>query len=308
MALPMQSGQFQRVVEPILNDVFDGVYSGHIQGQYKEFMAEVTGIPRSYHEDVVLYGMQAAPAMPEGTPVTYRGGGQLYAKRYTYNPYGLAFAITKVLVEDGEALNFGRVFARHMAQSLQETIEVRCANVLNRFNNASYVGGDNVALCSTSHPHAYGTWSNLETGAALSQTSLEQVVININNNAVDEAGKPIQLEIDKLIIPPSLIMQAERLMKSALTTGSANNDINPIVSKGWFGGRVAVVRRLSSTTAWFVKNRLTGLNPGLQLVWRRRPERSMEGDFETDSMRYKSTMRFDEGWTNPRDIWGNAGA
>ena len=34
----------------------------------------------------------------------------------------------------------------------------------------------------------------------------------------------------------------------------------------------------------------------------------MEGDFETDSMRYKATERYIEGWTDPRACWGTPGA
>jgi len=40
---------------------------------------------------------------------------------------------------------------------------------------------------------------------------------------------------------------------------------------------------------------------------RRGLEKSMEGDFETDSMRYKATERYVFGWTDPRGIFGTAG-
>ena len=40
---------------------------------------------------------------------------------------------------------------------------------------------------------------------------------------------------------------------------------------------------------------------------RRKLDKSMEGDFETDSMRYKSTERYIPGWTDPRGIYGTPG-
>jgi hypothetical protein len=42
-------------------------------------------------------------------------------------------------------------------------------------------------------------------------------------------------------------------------------------------------------------------------MMRRKLEKSMEGDFETDSMRYKATERYIPGWTDPRTIYGTAG-
>jgi hypothetical protein len=33
----------------------------------------------------------------------------------------------------------------------------------------------------------------------------------------------------------------------------------------------------------------------------------MEGDFVTDTMRYKCTSRWDVGWTNWRTVWGTPG-
>jgi len=40
---------------------------------------------------------------------------------------------------------------------------------------------------------------------------------------------------------------------------------------------------------------------------RRRLEKTMEGDFETDSMRYKATERYAIGWTDPRALFGTPG-
>ena len=42
-------------------------------------------------------------------------------------------------------------------------------------------------------------------------------------------------------------------------------------------------------------------------MMRRSLEKSMEGDFETDSMRFKSTERYDIGWTDPRGVYGTPG-
>lgn len=305
MAAVMRSTDFRSVVEPILNEVFDGIYDQR-KDEWKSVFREQSGIARAYHEEPVMYGFNAAPELPDGMPVTYQQGGILYVKRYQYKVFGLAFAITKILQEDGDHIRVGSIFSKHLAQALIETKETRAANVLNRAFNGSYLGGDGVALNVTNHPMANGsTYSNLlSTPAALSQTSLEQMLIQVRK-AVDANGKRIRLTPQKLTISPDNVFQAEVLLKSVLRAGTSNNDINPVKSMGQLDSTPAVLSRLTSTTAWWVT---TDAPEGLKMMKRRALERSMEGDFETDSMRYKATERYIEGWTDPRACWGTPGA
>jgi len=299
----MRSTDFRSIVEPILNEAFDGVYDQRAD-EWKQVFVQQQGIPRNYHEEPVLYGFGAAPELPDGTPVTYQAGGVLFLQRYVYKVYGLAFALTKVLVEDGDHIRIGQTYAKHLAQSLIETKETLCANVLNRAFTAGYNGGDGVPLVATNHPLAQGTFSNqLTTPAALSQTSLEQLLIQIRN-AVDNNGKRIRLNPEKLVVSPSNVFQAEVLLKSVLRTGTADNDINPVKSMGLLAGGQANLSRLTSTTAWWIK---TDAPEGLKLMMRRGLEKTMEGDFETDSTRFKSTERYAVGWTDPRTVFGTSG-
>jgi hypothetical protein len=303
MAAPMRSTDFRSIVEPILNECFDGVYDQRAD-EWSRVFREEDGIPRNYHEEPVLYGFGAAPQLPDGTPVTYQQGGVLFLKRYLYKVYGLAFALTKVLVEDGDHIRIGQVYARHLAQSLVETKELLAANVLNQAFNSSVPGGDGVSLISNAHPIVNGTFSNqLATAAVLSQTSLEQMLIQIRQ-AVDNNGKKIRLVPLQLIVAPGNIFQAEVLLKSVLRTGNANNDINPVKSIGLLDEGAAVLSRLTSSTAWWVQ---TDAPEGFKLLMRRRLEKTMEGDFETDTMRYKATERYDLGFTDPRCAYGTPG-
>ena len=236
--------------------------------------------------------------------MTYQQGGVLFLQRYLYKVYGLAFALTKVLVEDGDHIRLGQVYARHLAQSLVETKELLSANVLNTAFNSSYFGGDGVSLINTAHPIVNGTFSNqLNTAAVLSQTSLEQMLSQIRQ-AVDNNGKKIRLVPRQLIVAPGNIFQAEVLLKSVLRTGNANNDINPIKSIGLLDEGAAVLSRLTSSTAWWVQ---TDAPEGFKLLMRRRLEKTMEGDFETDTMRYKATERYAVGFTDPRCAYGTPG-
>ena len=300
----MRSTDFRSIVEPILNESFDGVYDQRAD-EWSTVFREQAGIPRNYHEEPVLYGFGAAPQLPDGAPVTYQQGGVLFLQRYVYQVFGLAFALTKVLVEDGDHIRLGQVYAKHLAQSLVETKELLCANVLNRAFNSAFVGGDGVSLINTAHPIASGTFSNqLATAAALSQTSLEQMLIQVRQ-AVDNNGKKIRLQPLKLVVAPGNVFQAETLLKSVLRTGTANNDINPIKSIGLLPEGASVISRLTSATNWWIQ---TDAPEGMKLLMRRSLEKTMEGDFETDSMRYKATERYQVGFTDPRALFGTPGA
>ena len=299
----MRSTDFRAIVEPILNEEFDGVYEQRVD-EWRGPFREQTGIPRNYHEEPVLYGFGAAPELPDGSPVSYQAGGTLYMKRYQYRVWGLAFALTQVLVEDGDHIRIGQIYAKHLGQSLIETTETNTANVLNRAFNAAYTGGDGVPLNSAVHPIVNGTFSNiLSTAAALSQTSLEQVLVQIRQ-AVDNNGKRIRLMPRAITCAPTNVFQAETILKSALRTGTANNDVNPIITMGLLKEGQYNMSRLTSNTAWWVN---TDAPEGLKLMVRRGLKRSMEGDFETDTMRFKATKREAYGWTDPRAVTGTPG-
>lgn len=300
----MNNTQFRSIVAPILNEAFDGLYEQR-KDEWKQIFKEVTGIARNRHEDVVMYGFGAAPELGEGAPVTYAQGGQSYIKNYIYKRYGYAFALTSTLVEDGNHISLGTTYSKHLAQSLIETKENLCANVLNTGFTSN--GADGTPLIGTSHPISTGAYSNqLATAAALSQTSVEQMLITIRTNGVDDSGKRINLSPTKLVVSPQNEFQANIIVNSANRSGTANNDINPIKTTKLLSEGVAVLTRLSSPTAWWIYN--DGVMEGLKVVMRSPLKKSMEGDFETDSMRYKAIERYDVGYTDARVLFGTVGA
>jgi len=303
MPITMQSSDFKAVTEPVLNKIFLDQYDLR-KDEWKQVFTEKTGPRRSFLEETVLYAFGAAPEIAEGGPVTYVSGGQLYSKRYTFPQYGLAFALTKMLIEDSEHISLGSAFSKALAKSLVETKETLLTNHLNRAFNPNFQGGDLQPLNSAAHPIKGGTFSNLlTTPAALSHTSLEQMITQLRT-AVDNNGKRTPLIAKKLVISPANEFTAEVILSSAQKSGTANNDINAIKSLKKVSEGAAVITRLTSDTAWWIQ---TDADQGLQLIMRRPLEKSMEGDFETDSMRYKATERYGSGWTDPRCMWGTPG-
>jgi hypothetical protein len=71
MAVPMRSTDFRSIVEPILNETFDGIYDQR-SDEWKQVFRQFTGTPRAYHEEPVLFGFGAAPELPDGTRLPTR--------------------------------------------------------------------------------------------------------------------------------------------------------------------------------------------------------------------------------------------
>jgi hypothetical protein len=302
MAVPMLSTQFKNEVAPIMATAFDGVYNLR-KDEYKQIF-DVRNAPYDRNQFIqpFLYGFDAAPEIAEGQPITYDTGGELYSSIYLYRRFGMAFALTDTLVEDGDHIAIGTTYAKHQAQAIIETKERRCANVLNRAFNSSYPGGDGTTLISSTHMTANGgTFSNvLSSAAVLSQTSFEQILIQIRN-AVNANNFPIVLKAKELVVNPSNMMTALTILKSVGRTGTANNDVNPVQYITSLDTDPTVMSRLTSTIAWFVH---TDADDGLQVIQRTKLKKEMLGDFETSSMRYKASERYIEGWTDPRTVFG----
>ena len=184
------------------------------------------------------------------------------------------------------------------------TKEIKGSNILNNMF-ASGTGGDGQYLGVTTHPTASGNQSNiLATAADLSETSLEQMLVDISNMD-DDRGIPIAAMGTKLVVPTALAFVAERLTKSQLRPGTADNDINASRSGGYLPQGYTVNNRLTDTDAWFI---VTDVPDGLKMFQRRALTRGMEGDFETGNIRYKTSERYSFGWTDWRGVFGTPGA
>jgi hypothetical protein len=161
-------------------------------------------------------------------------------------------------------------------------------------------------LFSTAHPLVSGgTNSNtFTTQADLNETSLEAAVIQIAG-WTDERGLLIAAKPKKLIVPPSLMFVATRLMQTELRVGTADNDLNAIKSNGAIPGGYGVNHYLTDNNAFFIT---TDVPNGLKHFVRAPLKTSMDPDFDTGNTRYKARERFSFGCSDPLGIFGSAGA
>jgi len=301
--MAISRSQLVKELEPGLNALFGLEYKRYETEHEQIFDKETSD--RAFEEEVMLSGFGNAAVKAEGSGVSYDSAQETFTARYTHNTIALAFAITEEAIEDNLYDRLASRYTKALARSMANTKQVYAANVLNNGFSTSYPGGDASPLFSTTHATIAGSFSNtLATAADLNETSLEQSLIDIAA-FTDERGLKIAAQGMKLIIPSALQFTADRLMKSSGRVGTADNDINAIKDMGMISQGYTVNHYLTDTDAFFIK---TDVPNGMKYFERAPIKTSMEGDFETGNVRYKARERYSFGWSDPRGIFGSAGA
>ena len=302
MAISRQ--QLAKELEPGLNALFGLEYKNY-ENQHAEIF-DTENSDRAFEEEVMLGGFAQAAVKPEGSGVSYDQANESFTARYTHETIALAFSITEEAVEDNLYDSIAKRYTKALARSMANTKQIKAANVLNNGFNSSFTGGDGVELFSDAHPTLSGSnqRNELSTASDLSETSLEQALIDIHAFK-DERGLKIAARGMKLIIPSALQFTAERILKSPARVGTSDNDLNAIASKGMMPQGYVVNNYLTDDDAFFIK---TDVPNGMKMFNRAAIKTAMEGDFDTGNMRYKARERYSFGFSDWRGMFGSPGA
>ncbi len=302
--MAISRAQLVKELEPGLNALFGLEYDRYTNETAEIFTTETSD--RAFEEEVMLSGFGSAATKAEGAAVTFDDAKEAFTARYTHQTIALAFAITEEAIEDNLYDRLGNRYARALARSMANTKQVKGAEILNNAFSSSQLGGDGVVLCSTAHPTVSGTnlSNTFTTQADLSETSLESALINIAA-FIDERGLRISIQGTKLILPKELQFTAERILKSPLRVGTADNDINAIANMNMIPEGYRVNHYLNDTNAWFIK---TDTPNGFKHFVRAALRTAMEGDFDTGNVRYKARERYSFGFSDPRCVYGSSGS
>jgi hypothetical protein len=193
------------------------------------------------------------------------------------------------------------------------TKQVKGAAVINNGFNGAFLGGDGVTLFGNNssntrvgHPLVGGgvNFNSPTTGVDLNETALENAVIQIAA-WTDERGLLIAAKPRKMVIPPSLMFVAKRLLDTELRVATADNDINAIKQMGAIPEGYTVNHFLTDPNAWFLT---TDVPNGMKHFERMPLANSMDGDFDTGNVRYKARERYSFGWSDPLGMWGSSGS
>jgi hypothetical protein len=288
---------------PGLNALFGLEYAKY-ENEHAEIY-ETENSERSFEEEVKLSGFGAAPVKPEGAAITFDNAQESFTARYTHETVAMGFSITEEAMEDNLYDSLSARYTKALARAMAYTKQVKAASLLNT-GFTTFLSGDGVTLFNAQHPTvAGGTNGNRPTvDADLNETSLEQAVIDIAAYK-DERGLLIAARPRKLIVPPSLMFVATRLLQTELRVGTADNDINAINTNGSIPGGYAVNHYLTDNDAWFLT---TDVPNGMKHFVRVALSNSMDGDFDTGNVRYKSRERYSFGVSDPLAIYGSRGA
>ncbi len=302
--MAISRAQLLKELLPGLNALFGLQYATYDQ-EHKEIYETETS-ERSFEEETKLSGFSAAPVKNEGSAIAYDNAQEAWTARYNHETIALGFSLTEEAIEDNLYDSLSARYTKALARAMAYTKQVKAAAVLNNGFSSAYPGGDGVALFSASHPLiSGGTNSNIPTTPAdLNETSLEAAVIQISL-WTDERGLLIAAKPKKLIVPSSLQFVATRLLETELRVGTTDNDINAIKNNGSVSEGYAVNHFLTDTNAWFLT---TDVPNGMKHFVRSPLANSMDGDFDTGNVRYKSRERYSFGWSDPLGMFGSAGA
>lgn len=231
--IPLLNSQFFKKVEPR-----GGVYKESTFGTSME-------LPR-LNED--------SDELPFATP--WKG----FPKSITILTYRLACAVERALPED-QLIDVAKKMMSGLINSGRLLIEYSMANVFNNYTSSSYVGGDGMPLGDTAHPferRQQGTWSNEETAAALTTSTLQTMRANMRKRT-NEYGYPTPIKPVLIMVPPDLERKVYEILNSELVPENALN------AKNWFKGSLTPVINdyLTSTTVYMLKGDIPDENSGL---------------------------------------------
>jgi hypothetical protein len=304
--MAISRAQLLKELLPGLNALFGLEYARYGE-EHKEIYDTETS-ERSFEEETKLSGFTAAPVKNEGSAIRYDNGQEAWTARYNHETIAMGFSLTEEAIEDNLYDSLSARYTKALARSMAYTKQVKAAAVINNgfTNSAAYYGGDGVPLFSTAHPLVSGgTNSNTQsTMTDLNETSLEAAVIQIAG-WTDERGLLIAAKPRKLIVPPNLMFVATRLLETELRVGTTDNDINALKNNGSVPEGYTVNHFLTDTNGWYLT---TDVPNGMKHFVRTPLANSMDGDFDTGNVRYKSRERYSFGWSDPLGMWGSQGA
>jgi hypothetical protein len=297
--MAINRSQIRDFLLPGLADI-EGKYP-QIPTRWREFLA--TGTSKMALERIAEARYTGlAQLKSEGSATTFDNApGERFVWNIEHKTIGLGFAITAEALEDNLYKDQFNPQSMGLLESFAQTKEILNHQLLNSAGTFNPLfGGDGQALLSTAHPIDNGTYANrpavdLDFNEAAVETALNQI-----RQFPDQAGLLSMSRGLKVIVPLALQWQAERLFKTELRVGTANNDVSAILSSGALPEGFAVSEFLTSNFSWFITTNVKGLVYYERAAY----EMDLQVDPTTGNLLVIGRERYGSGIKNPRGIWG----
>lgn len=288
----------------IRDELLPGLYA--VTGKYSQLPRVWNRVYKTRKSNMALermasmrYMALAAIKQEGGTTTFDNQAGQRYIYNQEHDEIGLGFAITRKAIDDNLYKDEFGPSAMGLRDAFLRFEEVRGADVINTATTYSNdVSGDGKALAATDHPVDGGSFSNLASPAvSLNETGLLNAQVAINTNFRDNANQRMNAKPRRLLIPPQLEPTAIRLLKTELRPGTANNDVNAILStQGGIPEGYLVWNYLTSEFGWQLLTDQDGLIHMNRIPY----ESDMSVEFTTDNLLVKGYQRDSFGYNDPR--------
>ena len=303
--MAISRAQMMKELLPGLNALFGLEYDTY-ENEHEDIY-DMESSDRAFEEEVQLSGFGAAPVKSEGSAIAYDTAQEVFTARYNHETVAMGFAITEEAVEDNLYDSLSARYTKALARAMASTKQTKAAFPLNNgHTGGSFNSGDGVTLFSTAHPLVNGGTNSNRPGTLsdLNETSLEQAVIDIAA-FTDQRGLKIAARPKRLIVPPANMFVATRVLESDKRAGTADNDLNALRTNGSIPDGWRVNHYLTDPDAWYI---MTDVPNGMKGFNRTPLQTSMDGDFDTGNVRYKSRERYSFGVSDPLGIYASNGS
>jgi len=221
------------------------------KAQWKEVYTIMSSDQRT-EQDIVMKTLGPARMRAEGAAVEYDSFGEGYVNTITHKGIALGFIVTDFSVKDNLYKAQFSMEARELYASFNLRKEIWAMSIFNNSTNPDNPLGNGQTLLSTAQPTAVGTtFSNtLPIQSDLTEKSIEDIAL-VAWDMKKQNGEFQRSRLRKLLIPPALQFQAERLLKSSHQVDSANNTISALHSLRTVPEGYTINQYLNSNRSWF---------------------------------------------------------
>lgn len=256
-------GAFAALLTPDLYRVY--METGKERPLEYELFFNVDDMPWNPATDRQVAGLSTLQSMPEGDNFPLDEPLLGNTKQYEAVPFGLGVEITWPMWRD-DMYGVMRELVRELARASRHRQEIDAWSVINNGFDNAFPGFDGVSLFNTAHPLlGGGTYANRPSpDVGLSALAIQASLLR-SENLVNERGLPQLAYPNRLLIAGENKFLARQILGSIKVTGSAANEINPLVDEDL---SYMVCHYFTNSTQWLLAS--MG-NHDLNFMWRDRP-------------------------------------
>ena len=287
---------------PVLEEMFWSEYNLH--PSRREQLFKIVQTDRDIWQSSEMHDMDLFAQVAEGAEYNYTRPKQGVTRTASVLKYGLGMSISKEAIEDGK-FDLVADAVRKMGRSARESKEISAMSVFNNGFGSGFLSADGQYVFDTDHTLPSGlTYRNvLSTASDLSGTALDTMLYDFETQFVGDSGIIENIRPKYLVVNPANKRYALELIGSDLKADTADNNLNSLKSEGL---QVVSSPHLTDTDAWFLVG--DKQDHGLRIIERQALKTDSKENFDTDSMKYKSSYREVVTVTVAKGVFGSAGA